>query len=166
MTRKIVSAIIGTVLAVGPALPLHAQATTRSTTFAVTLTIVADCSITANSLAFAQTGLITANIDQTTTLSVLCTPQTSYNVGLDAGNVSGSTTAARLMSGPASSTIGFQLYRDSGRSQTWGSTVGTDTVSSVATGLAQSLTVYGRVPPQAAPAAGSYTSTITATVTF
>ncbi len=166
MTRKIVSAILGIAVAAGPALPLHAQATTRSTTFAVTLNIVADCSISANALAFTQTGLITANIDQTTTLSVLCTPQTSYNVGLDAGSVTGSTTASRLMSGPASSSIGFQHYRDSGRTQTWGQTVGTETVASVATGSAQSLTVYGRVPPQAAPAAGSYSSTITATVTF
>lgn len=165
-SRKIASAILCVALAGGPMLPLSANATTRTTTFTVTLNIVADCSITATNLAFGSAGLITANIDQTTTLSVLCTPSTAYNVGLDAGSTASSTTAARLLAGPSSSTIGFQLYRDSARTQVWGVTVGTDTQSATATGLAQAITVYGRVPPQAAPAAGAYTSTITATVTF
>ncbi len=43
---------------------------------------------------------------------------------------------------------------------------GTVTVSGTGTGSAQNQTGYGRVPPQATPAAGTYTDTITATVTF
>jgi spore coat protein U-like protein len=58
------------------------------------------------------------------------------------------------------------LYRDSARSLTWGQTVGTDTAAGTGTGAAQTLTVYGRVAPQNTPAAGTYTSTVTATVTF
>lgn len=42
--------------------------------------------------------------------------------------------------------------------------VSTDTVAG--NGNAQSYTVYGRVPPQATPAPGTYLSTVTATVVF
>jgi len=62
--------------------------------------------------------------------------------------------------------LGFQLYSDSAHTQVWGNTIGTNTVTGTGTGTAQTLTVYGRVPQQSTPAAGTYTSTITATITF
>jgi spore coat protein U-like protein len=161
------AAIIGAALALAIAAPTLADAASpKSTTFTVSLTIQADCDITANSLNFGTTGLITSNIDQTTTVAVTCSNGTAYQVGLDQGNVSGSAIASRLLGGTGSNTVNFGLYRDSARSQNWGNTAGTDTVSGTGNGTAQSLTVYGRVPTQNAPTAGNYSSTITATVTF
>jgi spore coat protein U-like protein len=148
--------------------PLAYSASPRQTTFTVSLTIQADCSITANSLDFGTTGLITAKLDQTTTMNVTCSQGTAYNVGLDGGSVSGSSVATRLLGGTGSPTptVNFALYRDSARTQNWGQTVGSDTQSGTGSGAAQTLTVYGRVPTQTAPMAGAYSSTITATVTF
>jgi spore coat protein U-like protein len=62
--------------------------------------------------------------------------------------------------------INYALYRDSARTANWGNTVGTDTVSGTGTGANQSLTVYGRVPAQTTPVAGTYTDTIVVTVTY
>jgi spore coat protein U-like protein len=44
--------------------------------------------------------------------------------------------------------------------------VSSDAVAATGNGSAQSFTVYGRVPPQAAPAPGNYSDTITVTVTY
>jgi spore coat protein U-like protein len=63
-------------------------------------------------------------------------------------------------------TVQYQLYSDSGRSVVWGNTIGTNTVSGTGNGSAQTLTVYGQVAPQTTPAASTYTSTVTASVTF
>ena len=63
-------------------------------------------------------------------------------------------------------TVNYTLYSNSGRTTLWGNTVGTDTVAATGNGASQSYTVYGRVPTQAAPAPGTYTDTITVTVTY
>lgn len=99
-----------------------------------------------------------------------CTNTTPYNIGLDAGTTTGSTVANRLMAGTATgntaTTVAFQLYRDAGRSTIWGNTQDTDTVGGTGTGAAQTLTVYGQVPPQTTPRADTYQTTVTATVYF
>jgi spore coat protein U-like protein len=58
------------------------------------------------------------------------------------------------------------LYSNAGRTTVWGNTVGTDTVAGTGTGATQSLTVYGRVPVQSTPGAGTYTDTVITTVTY
>ncbi|CAJ0733429.1 Csu type fimbrial protein [Ralstonia mannitolilytica] len=148
------------------AAPGYLGAATKTTTFTVSLTLQNDCAISANALNFGTQGVLSANVDQTTSLSVTCSAAAPYNVGLDAGTTTGSTIAARLLAGTGTATVGYQLYRDMARTQIWGNTVGTDTVTGTGTGTAQTLTVYGRVPPQNTPAAGTYTSTVTATITF
>jgi spore coat protein U-like protein len=70
------------------------------------------------------------------------------------------------MAGGSSEFVTYELYRDVNRSQRWGSTVGTDTLSGTGNGNAQSATVYGRVAPQATPSPSAYTDTITVNVTY
>ncbi|MBL3940689.1 spore coat U domain-containing protein, partial [Bacteroides thetaiotaomicron] len=65
----------------------------------VTLTLQPNCTIAANPLAFGTSGVLSAAVNQQTTVSVTCTNTTPYNVGLDAGSVTGSTVASRLMAG-------------------------------------------------------------------
>jgi spore coat protein U-like protein len=153
---------LATLLAV--ALPAAAS-TTKTTTFQVSLVISNDCAISATALSFGSSGVLSANINQSTTLSVTCSNTTPYSVGLDAGSVSGSTVTTRLL-GNGAATVQFQLYSDSAHTTVWGNTPGTNTVSGTGTGGAQSLTVYGEVPAQGTPAANTYTSTVTASVTF
>ena len=143
-----------------------AWAATTSSTFNVTITITATCSIaSAGSLSFGTVGLLTANIDSTATLSVLCTNTTPYNIGLNAGTTTGATTTTRLLANGAT-TIGYRMFSDSGRSSNWGNTVGTDTVSATGNGSAQNFVVYGRVPVQTSVAPGTYTDIVTITVTY
>ena len=145
--------------------PSHATSTT--TTFTVQATIVATCTInSASTLNFGNNiGVLAANVDQSSTIQVTCTNTTPYTIGLDAGTGSGATLAARkLTSGGA--TINYSLYTTSGYSTVWGVTAGTDTVAGTGNGTGQSYTVYGRIPPQTTPAPGTYTDTITVTVTY
>ncbi|MDG4883811.1 spore coat U domain-containing protein [Mesorhizobium sp. WSM4884] len=133
----------------------------------VRITITAECKVqTANDLDFGSKGVIDANVDQTSTIGVQCTSGQTYNVGLSAGAGAGATVAVRKMTGPGAATVNYTLYRDTGRTQPWGVTIGTDTLAGTGNGNVQNLTVYGRVPPQATPAAGVYTDTVAITVTY
>jgi spore coat protein U-like protein len=133
----------------------------------VRITIQAECKVvTASDLDFGTRGVIDANIDQTSTISVQCTNGTPYAVGLSAGSGSGATVGTRRMTGPASATVNYTIYRDAARTQVWGVTAGTDVVSGTGNGDAQSLTAYGRVPPQTTPAAGVYSDIVAITVTY
>lgn len=137
--------------------------------FDVTLKIIANCVISAAPLDFGQTqGLLSTPLNVNTTVSVTCTNTTPYNVGLSAGNGTGSTTSTRYMSGVTSGntgTVQFNLFQTAGATN-WGNTQGTDTVSGTGSGSAQSITVFGNVPAQNTPAPDTYKSTITATVFF
>lgn len=143
---------------------LPAVAATATTTFSVTATVQATCLISGNNLGF---GTYTGSaIPATTTLSVTCTNGTTYNVGLNAGTASGATVTTRAMTGPASATLNYALYEDSGHTTNWGNTVGTDTKAGTGNGSAQTLTVYGQLASNQYPTPGSYTDTITATITY
>lgn len=142
-----------------------------TSTFTVTLTIQAGCSITSAPLSFGTVSSLSTALTATTTLAVTCTNTTPYNVGLSAGTTTGSTTSARLLAGATSgntTTVGFGLYQDTQHTTNWGSTQGTDTVSGTGNGTAQSLTVYGQVPTSAGaiPRPDTYSTSITATVYF
>ena len=142
----------------------------KTTTFDVTLTIIADCTIAATPLNFGSSqGVLATAVNSTTTMSVTCTNTTPYNVGLSAGTVGGSTTSARLMAGTTagntSTTLAFSLFQTAGATN-WGNTQGTDTKSGTGSGAAQTLTVYGTVPAQNTPQPDTYKTTITATVFF
>jgi spore coat protein U-like protein len=143
-----------------------AFASTTTSTFQSQIAVVAACTIlSATTLDFGSNGVLTANIDQTSTIQIQCTNTTAFNIGLDAGTASGATVATRKMTNGAN-TINYLLYRDAGRTTNWGNTVGTDTVSSSGNGASQSFTVYGRVPAQTTPQPATYTDTITVTVTY
>ena len=85
--------------------------------------------------------------------------------------------AARLSSS-TSDTLSYELYRDSGRTLTWGNTQDTNTVAAddgadttgngITTGAtAQSVTVYGRIAAgQDKSAASDYTDTQTITIYY
>jgi spore coat protein U-like protein len=141
-------------------------AATATTSFTVSVTIAATCTInSASALNFGNQGILSTNVDQTSTIQVTCTNSTPYNIGLDAGTGTGATvTTRKLTSGGA--TVNYTLYSDTGRTTVWGNTVGTDTVAATGNGTGQNYTVYGRIPVQTTPAPGTYSDTITVTVTY
>jgi spore coat protein U-like protein len=124
------------------------------------------CAInSASTLNFGKQDILAANVDQSSTIKVTCTKPTPYNIGLDAGTGSGATVATRKMTSNGT-TVDYSLYSDIAHTRVWGATVGTDAVAATGNGTGQSYTVYGRVPPQTAPALGLYTDTIMVTVTY
>ena len=143
----------------------EAEAATATGSFNVQVAIAATCVVTsATTLDFGTQGVLAANVDQTSTINVTCTNTTPYNIGLDKGLNGSSETTRQMKAGSA--LINYSLFSDSGRTTNWRNTVGTDTVAATGNGSAQPFTVYGRIPAQTSPAAGSYSDTITVTVTY
>jgi spore coat protein U-like protein len=150
-------------LALGLA-PMPADASTVTTTFGVTSTVSATCTVSAGTLAFGTyTGLLTT---ATSTVTVTCTNTTPYNIGLSAGLATNATVTTRSMTGPGSALLGYHLFSDASYALNWGVTVGTDTVAGTGNGAAQLLTIYGQIPSAEYVAPGAFTDTITATVTY
>jgi spore coat protein U-like protein len=162
---KILRAILGALLALGCAPVLAA---TQTTTFTVTATVSSACTISATTLAFgAYAPAAALPTNGTSTVTTTCTLLAPYNIGLNAGTAAGATVAARQMTGtPTADLLTYSLYRDPAHSLVWGNTIGTDTVALVGTGLAQATTVNGQIPALQNVSVGSYSDTITATVTF
>jgi spore coat protein U-like protein len=144
--------------------PISASASTATTTLAVTATVQSTCVISATAAAFGTyTGTASTS---TSSISVTCTNTTPYNVGLNAGIASGATVTNRSMTGPGSALLKYVLTQDTAHAVNWGQTVGTDTEAGTGNGSAQTLTVYGQVAAGQYVAPGSYSDTITATVTY
>ena len=123
----------------------------------------ATCSVSAATLSFGSTGVLSA--DGTTSLTMTCSASTPYTIGLDGGNAGASDPAQRKMSNGGAQ-ITYGLYQNAARSQPWGNNTGTNTVAGTGTGSGQALSVYGRVPAQTTPAPGTYSDSIIATLTY
>jgi len=101
----------------------------------------------------------------TSTVTVTCTNTTPYTVGLSAGLATGATVTTRKMQN-GTALLPYALYSNSGRTTNWGNSAATNWVSGTGNGTAQALTVYGRVAAALYPTPGSYSDTITVTVTY
>jgi len=154
------------VIGMMPWAALHAQQTAQ-TTFRVTARVNALCEITATDLDFgtytAQSG---TPLLGTTLLRATCTPNTTYNIGLNEGTSPGATVNQRKMVGAPAGVLNYQLYSDATHNTIWGNTTGTDTVTGVGTGLTQDHTVFGSVPASQVIPAGDYTDTITVRIYY
>ena len=156
--------IAATAMILAGAISTPVLAATATATYNVTSTVQSTCLISGNNLGFGTySGTV---VSTTTTISLQCTNGTTYNVGLNAGTASGATVTTRGMSGPGGAVLNYAMYQDSGHSTNWGQTVGTDTETGTGNGSAQTITVYGVVSASQFVSPGSYSDTITATVTY
>lgn len=147
------------------------------TSFTVNATVSAKCTVTAGTLAFGSTpGQITSRVDASGTVTAKCTNTTPYSVGLSSGtNASGAQRRMRL--GATSSYVNYDLYTDSGRTNAWSASTSITSATSCSggantcvlgtgTGGNQTITIYGSLPVQSAPATGDYSDTVLVTVTY
>jgi spore coat protein U-like protein len=145
---------------------LHAQGQTATTTFRVQTKVQAVCAVTATDLDF---GTYTSSggtpLQGQTLLRATCTPNSSYNIGLNEGTSPGATINARKMVS-GTQALNYQLYSDSARTTIWGNTTGTDTVTGVGSGLAVDHTVFGAIPAAQVVPAGDYADTITVRIYY
>lgn len=146
--------------------PTVAVASTATSTMAVSATVVASCTVATTSMSFGTYN--SATLSGTATVTATCSNTTPYNVGLNAGTANGATVTTRAMfvSGTPAVVLNYGLYSNSGHTTNWGMTVGTDTVSGTGNGSGQAITIYGQIPASQLVAPGSYTDTITATITY
>lgn len=120
--------------------------------------------VTAADLDFGQTPPPGTAITATSNIAVTCPAQTAWRLGLDNGlNYSGGW---RRMAG-SGGYISYQMYRDATRSLPWGNTTGTTYDNTTpANGGTINVTVHGLVPAQPTAAPGTYSDTITVTLTY
>jgi spore coat protein U-like protein len=109
-------------------------------------------------------------IDVTATVTVQCdTAGTPFQIGLNAGITPGATITNRMMYGGTGGTnsLGYQLFSNASRTLNWGNSSGTGWVTGTAAAAnqPQTFTIYARMPANESAPSGSYTDTITASVT-
>lgn len=122
----------------------------------------ATCTVTVVNAAFGGYDVFQQqNTETTGSVNVSCDSSASYTITLSAGF---GTFAARTMTN-GSQQLDYNLFTDPQRLTVWGDgTSGTATVS--ATGTGGTYTVYGMIPALQNVPAGSYSDTITVTVTY
>ena len=166
MNRRYLTSRIAGALAVVAGLSLassSASAASATATLSVSATIASACTVAGAAMSF---GAYTATAASTanSTIQVTCTNGTNAQVSLNQGNNNNQVPSAgsrALANG--TNYLGYEIYTDNGLSTVW-NTSNTQAVNS--TGSAVTLTAYGRIPAGQNPATGSYSDTVTITVTF
>ena len=160
--------------------PLLGTAATDSTTFNVTLTLTASCTIDTKPAADLPFGTWSeadvsgaTAITGSTSLDVTCSNGTPYTVDLSNGNnAAAGPLANRAMKSANASYVSYELYSDAALTTPW---VAGTPVSFTGTGAAQVLDIFGDVPTQTPiiDAADSITAaginlsdTVTVTLTY
>ena len=151
-----------------------AQAGNATASLNVGVQITASCTINGATLTFPSTpgtSLLTTAVTGSTTVSVTCTSGSPYSIGMSQGaNYSGGSN--RMASG--GNYIPYGLYVNSALTYPWTTgasnsscTTTNDCYLGTGTGSAQSIPIYGQVPIVAtAPLSGTYSDTVTMTITY
>lgn len=148
-----------------------ATADITTTTFQVTATVLKTCSATAAALNFGNYTPGAGPLAVNTAVNVRCTNGTPFSVELNAGTTTGGSIAQRLMAN-GTNTLQYNLYTTSSFTTVFGNgTGGSSTQAGSGSGLSNTvaLTVYGQLPDSATNqnvVPGSYSDTITATITY
>ena len=159
----------GLVLQVAPA-----RAGTATASFQVNATVQKTCQLqSVNNLTFANYDTMAGSATtSTTTFQFRCNRNTAYQIAIDNGTHfgQGAVGTDRAMRGSVTTTqfLSYELYRDPGYSQPWGSTLGTNTLDGTAASNAwTTATVYGSIPAGQDVVAQTYAdATVTLTVNY
>ncbi|SFC87129.1 Csu type fimbrial protein [Pragia fontium] len=143
----------------------------------VQLTVTNGCAINGDAASTGSANIGTLNFGSTSSLAtaitgtsagatsgaikVQCTNTLPYSVDLDNGVNADGASQRRLKQG--TEYVTYNLYKDSNRSTPWES--GTP-LTKTSTGAPDDLIVYGQVPPQSTPSAGTYADTVLVTVSW
>ena len=135
-----------------PVVPVSAQTTS--------------CTISSTPVAFGNYDVFSTTADDSTgVITYRCNRQRSITVELSTGS-GGSYSPRKMKQGAL--TLSYNLYRNSSRTTIWGNgSSGTSRYSATAqANTTVNVTVYGRIPARQDATVGSYTDTITVTITF
>lgn len=123
----------------------------------------ATCGLSVLGVAFGNYDFQTSqNLDGVGRITVTCDVSTSYTIALSPG-FAGTFASRSMQNGPHQLT--YNLYTDPAHISIWGDgTGGSTTVSG--SGASVDHTVYGSVPAGQNPYVGSYSDSVTVTLTF
>jgi spore coat protein U-like protein len=143
-------------------------AATTSTTITISATVIDSCTVSAAPLSFGNyNGISGGMLDTVAMISPTCTVGTVYAISLCPGQGNEATHANRRLTGPDGAALQYSVYTDASRTSVWGDgTGGSSWRTGSGTGSTQSLMMYGRVPAAQSVTAGSYSDTITVTLTY
>ena len=150
----------------------EAFAGTATGTLTVSATVSSSCAVSSGggTLSFGAYDPVNANantaLTQSGTFQVQCTNGTTATILLGQGSnpSSGSTDALPLRNMTnGNSTLQYQLYTTAGRTVVWDNAIG---VSQLATGMAQTITVYGSVLAGQNVPPGNYTDVVVISVNY
>ncbi|CFQ85762.1 Csu type fimbrial protein [Yersinia frederiksenii] len=172
--------IIGSLTLLAAAPPAESAGSVTGT-LGATLTIMTGCYINDGTATGGLTNLGTINFGTVSTLNtgirvpysstssgalnLYCSANTAYSIAIDNG-LHASGTQRRLLGG-TSEYVTYNLYKDSGYAQPWG-TAGSDLLTGTATTITTAipLTVYSEVPTQGTPSVSAYTDSVNVTVSW
>jgi len=122
----------------------------------------ANCNVSAIGVAFGTYNVFSSTpTDITGSVTVTCNRTTPFTIALSTG--SGTYSSRSLKSG--TNILSYNLFTDATRLTIWGDgSSGTQTVSGSSTNA--TFTVYGRIAARQNAKIGSYTDTVTVTVTY
>lgn len=144
-----------------------------STSFNVKIAVEASCAV--GSVSDINFGKITAaaaptaDLKQASRVSVTCNLGTPYNITFKPSK--GSTDGTGVMTNGGKSSIPYALFSDAAYSKAWGSVIGTNSVSAIATGTADTHTIYSKVALSAVAnpslfEAGNYNDTVSVQIVY
>ena len=148
-----------------------ALAGTATTTFPVSATAVAACTVSATTLNFGTFATLTSPVDATNTLTVNCALGVPYSVALSVGTGAGASPASRKLTATQGSTLNYSIFQslnDALLQSPWADGIGgTTLLIGNGTGVDQIFNPFGRIfSGQTIPFISQYTDTITVTVEF
>jgi spore coat protein U-like protein len=135
----------------------------------VRIELVGFCNVSASDLDFGVYGSNSQTPAQgQTAIQLHCSGGTVAELTLDAGTtgLDRNTSRRKLAQDRGIDRLDYDLFQDPGRTIHWGNKSGVDTLEVQATGVPQTVPVYGQIPGGQRVRDGVYYDTITVIVTF
>ncbi|MDD1420059.1 spore coat U domain-containing protein [Dolichospermum sp. ST_sed1] len=156
-------------VAVGSAAPSMAVADSSISGLDISASVSNNCTISAAGLSFGTYNPVEGR-SVTGTVTTNCNLYATAVIKLDQGmnSATGSSSTAplrRLRNDSNTNYLSYTLYQNSGKTTIWGNSTETG-VTVTGTGSSKSTSVYGEIPAGQTAPSGTYTDTVTATVTY
>jgi len=159
---KLKQSILAAAMLVAAAVPMQAQAAVATGTLQVSATVVAPTAsvTTAGGLAFGTT-LKGGTATGTTTFDVTASNGTPYTIALT--GLHDTNSSYQLVHSNGRTFAGYTLFESSAKSVSY---LPTATKNKTGSGVAQTYTLYGEWVISPTSVSGSFTDTVTVTVTY
>jgi spore coat protein U-like protein len=125
------------------------------------------CTVTTTAANFGNYNVFTTTTVNTTgTIRVTCSPRANIQIAIGASPNSGGFNPRSMKLTTGTDLLNYNLYTNSARTTIWGDGTSGTSVVIVNNVSNTTRTVYGRIPALQDVRAGSYSETLTVTVTY